>query len=111
MRSVVQVEQMKKHDIVTIGFQIYILDILSSRPLKHDDQGKSEPPGRPAVKSGVWLSCGISGIGGFGLWVWDGCSEEKERGEIWLEEGLEEDAENRDGVEELDDNEEEGRIV
>ena len=38
-------------------------------------------------------------------------SEEKERGEIWLEEGLEEDAENRDGVEELDDNEEEGRIV
>ena len=29
-------------------------------------------------------------------------SEEKERGEIWLEEGLEEDAEDRDGVEELD---------
>ena len=46
---------------------IYMLETLSSRPLKHDDQGKSEPPGRPAVKSGVWLSCGISGIGGFGL--------------------------------------------
>ena len=46
---------------------IYMLETLSSRPLKHDDQGKSEPPGRPAVTSGVWLSCCISGIGGFGL--------------------------------------------